>query len=129
MANDSSALVQKLWNYCNVLRDDGVSYGDYVEQLTYLLFLKMDDEQTRPPFNRKSKIPAKYNWNSLLDKDGDELEVQYAGDEITIGFNVGYLLDVMSTLSGENVELGLIDSNSSCLISSEEDKGSHGLDS
>ncbi|MGB6681292.1 MAG: class I SAM-dependent DNA methyltransferase, partial [Candidatus Bathyarchaeia archaeon] len=54
-----------------------VSYGDYVEQLTYLLFLKMDDEQTKPPFNRESKIPYKYNWNSLLDKDGDELEVQY----------------------------------------------------
>ena len=40
----SSAIVQKLWNYCNVLRDDGMSYGDYVEQLTYLLFLKMADE-------------------------------------------------------------------------------------
>jgi type I restriction enzyme M protein len=77
MGNDSSALVQKLWNYCNVLRDDGVSYGDYVEQLTYLLFLKMDDEQTKPPFKRKSKVPAEYNWNSLLDKDGDDLEVQY----------------------------------------------------
>jgi len=77
MSNDSSTLVQKLWNYCNVLRDDGVSYGDYVEQLTYLLFLKMDDEQTKPPFNRESKIPSKYNWNSLLNKDGDELEVQY----------------------------------------------------
>jgi len=77
MANDSSALVQKLWNYCNVLRDDGVSYGDYVEQLTYLLFLKMDDEQTKPPFKRKSEVPAKYNWQSLLGKDGDDLEVQY----------------------------------------------------
>ena len=42
-------IVQKLWNYCNVLRDDGLSYGDYVEQLTYLLFLKMADEQTQPP--------------------------------------------------------------------------------
>jgi len=41
----SSAIVQKLWNYCNVLRDDGMSYGDYVEQLTYLLFLKMADEK------------------------------------------------------------------------------------
>jgi len=49
----SSAMVQKLWNYCNVLRDDGMSYGDYPsallrtgsEQLTYLLFLKMADEQ------------------------------------------------------------------------------------
>jgi type I restriction enzyme M protein len=37
----SQNLVQKLWNYCNILRDDGLSYGDYVEQLTFLLFLKM----------------------------------------------------------------------------------------
>jgi hypothetical protein len=42
---NASTLVQKLWNYCNVLRDDGMSYGDYVEQLTYLLFLKMADER------------------------------------------------------------------------------------
>jgi type I restriction enzyme M protein len=41
---NASALVQKLWNYCNILRDDGLSYGDYVEQLTFLLFLKMADE-------------------------------------------------------------------------------------
>ncbi len=50
----SNGIVQKLWNYCNVLRDDGLSYGDYVEQLTFLLFLKMADEQTRPPFNKPS---------------------------------------------------------------------------
>ena len=56
MPNDSSAIVQKLWNYCNVLRDDGISYGDYVEQLTYLLFLKMADEQTKPPFQTKSPL-------------------------------------------------------------------------
>ena len=42
--SNSSTLVQRVWNYCNVLRDDGMSYGDYLEQLTYLLFLKMDDE-------------------------------------------------------------------------------------
>ena len=52
-----SALVQKLWNYCNILRDDGLSYGDYVEQLTFLLFLKMADEQSKPPFNKPSPIP------------------------------------------------------------------------
>jgi len=57
MTNQSSAIVQKVWNYCNVLRDDGVSYGDYVEQLTYLIFLKMADEQTKPPFYRPSSIP------------------------------------------------------------------------
>jgi type I restriction enzyme M protein len=47
----------KLWNYCNVLRDDGMSYGDYVEQLTYLLFLKMADERSRPPYNQPSPCP------------------------------------------------------------------------
>ena len=52
----SSAIVQKLWNYCNVLRDDGMSYGDYVEQLTYLLFLKMADERMRPPYNDKASL-------------------------------------------------------------------------
>lgn len=77
MATESSVIVQKLWNYCNVLRDDGVGYGDYVEQLTYLVFLKMADEQTRPPFNKTSAIPKGYDWQSLAEKDGVELEVHY----------------------------------------------------
>ena len=72
-----SALVQKLWNYCNILRDDGLSYGDYVEQLTYLLFLKMADEQSRPPLSRSSPIPKGFDWKSLLKLDGDELETHY----------------------------------------------------
>ena len=72
-----SAIVQKLWNYCNVLRDDGMSYGDYVEQLTYLLFLKMADERTKPPYNQPSPIPDKYGWPSLLEKDGDALFDHY----------------------------------------------------
>ena len=73
----SQQLVTKLWNYCNVLRDDGLSYGDYVEQLTYLLFLKMDDERTKSPYNKESDIPKEYNWQSLLDKEGPELEKHY----------------------------------------------------
>src|ERR1700738_3068041 len=77
MANGSQQIVQKLWNYCNILRDDGLSYGDYVEQLTFLLFLKMADEQTRPPFNNKSFIVGKFSWPELLKRDGHELEVQY----------------------------------------------------
>ncbi len=77
MANESAGIVQRLWNYCNVLRDDGVSYGDYVEQLTFLLFLKMADEQTKPPFNKHSSIPQELDWQSLLKKDGDALEVHY----------------------------------------------------
>ncbi len=73
----SSAIVQKLWNYCNVLRDDGMSYGDYVEQLTYLLFLKMADERTKPPYNEPSAVPAEYSWPTLIKKDGDELFDHY----------------------------------------------------
>lgn len=77
LSSTSTSIVQRIWNYCNVLRDDGVSYGDYVEQLTYLLFLKMDYEQTRPPFNKHTKISNELNWSSLVSKDGDELEVHY----------------------------------------------------
>ena len=55
---NTHSLVQKLWNYCNVLRDDGMSYGDYVEQLTYLLFLKMADERGKPPHNQASIATA-----------------------------------------------------------------------
>src|SRR5262245_4286268 len=58
MCNHTQQAVQKLWNYCQALRDDGHSYGDYVEQLTYLLFLKMAHEQTQPPWRRPSPIPA-----------------------------------------------------------------------
>jgi type I restriction enzyme M protein len=75
--SDAPTLVTKLWNYCNVLRDDGLSYQDYIEQLTYLLFLKMADELAKPPFNRPSLIPVGLGWQSLLDRDGDDLEVQY----------------------------------------------------
>jgi type I restriction enzyme M protein len=77
MTNGSATIVQKLWNYCNVLRDDGLSYGDYVEQLTYLLFLKMAHEQTQPPLNRPPIVPQDYNWPSLLELDGDALEIHY----------------------------------------------------
>src|SRR3954447_15386538 len=72
-----NGLVQRLWSYCNVLRDDGLSYGDYLEQLTYLLFLKMADEQTRPPFARAAIVPEGLDWPSLLERDGDALEVHY----------------------------------------------------
>src|SRR6187549_3276417 len=77
MPNGSTQIVQKLWNYCNVLRDDGLSYGDYLEQLTYLLFLKLAHEQTQPPYSRPSAIPDWLDWPSLTDQNGVELEVHY----------------------------------------------------
>jgi type I restriction enzyme M protein len=91
MANASSNIVQKLWNYCNILRDDGLSYGDYVEQLTYLLFLKMAHEQTQPPLNRPSIVPEDYNWPSLLELDGDPLEVHYRKTLENLGKQGGML--------------------------------------
>ena len=89
--NSSNQLVQKLWNYCNILRDDGLSYGDYVEQLTFLLFLKMADEQSRAPFNKRSPIPKGFDWASLLAKDGDELEIHYRHLLETLGREKGML--------------------------------------
>ena len=67
--SNPNQLVQKLWNYCNILRDDGLSYGDYVEQLTFLLFLNMADEQAKPPFNKSSPIPKGFGWDALLKQE------------------------------------------------------------
>jgi len=73
--SDSKAIVDKLWNYCNILRDDGLSYGDYVEQLTYLLFLKMAEEQCSLGLDRI--VPERYDWQSLIDLKGEALEAHY----------------------------------------------------
>jgi type I restriction enzyme M protein len=87
----SNGLVQRLWSYCNVLRDDGLSYGDYLEQLTYLVFLKMADEQTRPPFARPAFVPDGLDWQSLLARDGDALEVHYRHVLTELGRRPGML--------------------------------------
>ncbi|WP_329562100.1 type I restriction-modification system subunit M [Kitasatospora sp. NBC_01266] len=84
-------LVAKLWNYCDVLRDDGVSAIDYVEQLTYLLFLKMADERARRPLKPEQVVPAEYSWQKLVDSDGDELEEQYRRTLTALGKQPGIL--------------------------------------
>ncbi len=75
--NNTSSIISKVWSFCNTLRDDGVGYGDYLEQLTFLLFLKMADEFSRPPYNRTLPIPRAYDWESLAGKRGAELEAHY----------------------------------------------------
>ncbi len=75
--SDARRLVDKLWSYCNVLRDDGVSTIEYTEQLTYLLFLKMAHERETRPLKPERIVPAECSWQRLLDSDGDELEVTY----------------------------------------------------
>ena len=68
----TSEIVQKLWNLCNVLRDDGITYQDYVTELTYILFLKMAKET-----QTEKNIPVGYRWDNLLDKSGLELQNFY----------------------------------------------------
>ncbi|MEA3494939.1 MAG: class I SAM-dependent DNA methyltransferase, partial [Bacteroidota bacterium] len=85
-----NTIISKVWNFASVLRDDGVSYGDYLEQITYLLFLKMANELNKPPYNKGLKFPKLKNaqsveikdaelcdWNTLSQKRGAELEVFY----------------------------------------------------
>lgn len=74
---NASSLVQKVWNFCHTLRDDGVSYGDYLEQLTYLLFLKLAHEYAQEPYKRDTRIPKSYDWPSLTTKVGAPLEAHY----------------------------------------------------
>jgi type I restriction enzyme M protein len=91
MPNGSSAVVQKLWNYCNILRDDGLSYGDYVEQLTYLLFLKMADERKQLDPKRSPSIPNDYDWQSLIGLEGEALEIHYRKTLENLGKERGML--------------------------------------
>ena len=64
----ASEIVNKVWNYAHVLRDDGVGYGDYVEQITFLIFLKMADE--RESSGQEVAVPGDYNWTKLVKLDG-----------------------------------------------------------
>ncbi|MDA3871327.1 MAG: class I SAM-dependent DNA methyltransferase [Candidatus Marinimicrobia bacterium] len=76
--SNTSSIISKVWSFAGILRDDGVGYGDYLEQLTYLLFLKMADEFSKPPYNRNINIPEEFNWENLISKRGAELEVHYS---------------------------------------------------
>ncbi len=77
MSEQSTTIVSKVWGMCNPLRDDGVSYGDYLEQLTYLIFLKMSDEYSRPPYKKNTGIPEGYTWSDMNTLKGAELEEKY----------------------------------------------------
>ncbi|MDM5298985.1 N-6 DNA methylase [Bacillus pumilus] len=77
---NNQEIVQKLWNLCNVLRDDGITYQQYVTELTYILFLKMMKEQ-----QTESVIPEGYRWDDLLEKEGVELKTFYQHLLIKLG--------------------------------------------
>lgn len=88
---NASSLIQKVWNFCHTLKDDGVGYGDYLEQLTYLLFLKMAHEYAQEPYNRNTGIPSEYNWQALRSKVGEPLEAQYLKTLHRLGTESGKL--------------------------------------
>jgi type I restriction enzyme M protein len=87
---DYSSLVSKVWNYAHVLRDQGISYGDYIEQITYLLFLKMDEERS-DLLGEPSVIPSEWRWDKLAEKDGDALELQYRHTLEKLGVEPGLI--------------------------------------
>lgn len=91
LSTQTSSIVSKVWGLCNPLRDDGVSYGDYLEQLTYLIFLKMADEYSKPPYNRDSGIPAGCTWQDMRTLKGTELEEKYKSILETLGKQSGLL--------------------------------------
>jgi len=77
-------IVGKLWGFCHTLRHDGIDYGDYIEQLTYLLFLKMAEE-------KGVEIPKKYSWTILREKSGTDLTDHYAATLRGLGEQTGML--------------------------------------
>lgn len=83
--------VQDFIRFYDKLSDSGLTWGDYAEQLTYLIFLKMDYEYTLNPYNMTSKISPKYNWNSLKSKSGKKLEKHYQEILETLGEQSGLI--------------------------------------
>lgn len=77
MSEQTTTIISKVWGMCGPLRDDGVSYGDYLEQLTYLIFLKMSDEYSKPPYKKDTGIPKGYTWTDMNTLKGAELEEKY----------------------------------------------------
>ena len=91
MSDQTSTIISKVWGMCGPLRDDGVSYGDYLEQLTYLIFLKMSDEYSKPPYKRETGIPAGCGWSDMNTLKGAELESKYKSILETLGEQGGTL--------------------------------------
>lgn len=77
MSEQTATIISKVWGMCGPLRDDGVSYGDYLEQLTYLIFLKMSDEYSKPPYKKETGIPQGFTWSDMNTLNGSALEDQY----------------------------------------------------
>lgn len=91
-----STINQKIWSMATALMNDGVSNSDYLEQLTYLLFLKMADEYSKPPYNRDMNIPDDCQWETIRGKRGEELFSHYEYVLKTLGSQQGTLQQIYS---------------------------------
>ena len=91
MAEQTNAISSKVWGMCQVLRDDGVTYGDFLEQLTYLIFLMMADAYAKPPYRKDMGIPEGYRWSDMNTLKGAELEEKYKSILDTLGQKTGIL--------------------------------------
>ena len=96
----NNEIVQKLWNLCNVLRDDGITYHEYVTELTYILFLKMVAEQDNED---TVGVPEEYCWNTLVKLDGLELKNTYQKALIDLG-QKGNNLEIIYRNAKTNIE-------------------------
>ena len=101
MPEQTTSIISKVWGLCNPLRDDGVSYGDYLEQLTYLIFLKMSDEYSKPPYRKDTGIPKGYTWSDMNTLKGAELEEQYKNTLETLATKGGILGQIFSQASNK----------------------------
>ena len=101
---DASQIGKRAWSYAGVLQDAGLSCFEYVEQLTLLLFLKMDDQQTEPPYNRQPLVPPELGWKTLLPLEGAWLEEKYR--------------EILEKLSLKPGMLGVIFKSARCEINS-----------
>lgn len=92
----TNSLVTKIWSFCDTLRDDGVEYGDYLEQITYLLFLKIANEFSEPPYNRDFNIPKDCEWSFFLNHEIEGLEKDYIDALKKLSLSGGMLTNIFS---------------------------------
>ena len=108
MSQTASALVQKVWNYAHVLRDHGLGFMEYTEQITFLIFLRMAHEREQIG-GSKSPIPKKYNWAALSSKSGDPLELQYSNTLRELGKLPGLLGVIFAKAQNKITEPALLE--------------------
>lgn len=101
MSENSTAIISKVWGMCGPLRDDGVSYGDYLEQLTYLIFLKMSDEYSKPPYKKQTGVPKGFGWSDMNTLKGAELEQKYKSILEKLGEQSGILGKIFQQASNK----------------------------